>query len=49
MASNLQFNVARELLMHRTKGTQLTYAPLKDTASHLRSVAHIDEQALAGC
>ena len=40
------FNVARELLMDRLKDAQLHYAPLEDKASHLRSVAHIDEQAL---
>jgi ribosomal protein S18 acetylase RimI-like enzyme len=40
------FNVARELLMGRLKGAQLRYAPLEDKASHLHSVAHIDEQAL---
>jgi len=39
------FNVARELLMDRLKDAQLHYAPLEDKASHLRSVAHIDEQA----
>jgi ribosomal protein S18 acetylase RimI-like enzyme len=40
------FNVGRTLLMDRLKGEQLPYAPLEDTASHLRSVAHVDEQAL---
>jgi GNAT superfamily N-acetyltransferase len=40
------FNVARELLMDRVKGTELHYAPLEDKASHLHSIAHIDEQAL---
>jgi len=40
------FKVARELLMDRLKGAQLHYAPLEDKASHLHSVAHIDEQAL---
>jgi len=40
------FNVARGLLMDRLKGAQLRYAPLEDKASHLQSVAHIDEQAL---
>ena len=40
------FNVARDLLMDRLKGAQLRYAPLEDNASHLHSVAHIDEQAL---
>ncbi|HMF26074.1 MAG TPA: GNAT family N-acetyltransferase [Pseudolabrys sp.] len=40
------FNVAREVLMDRLKGGQLRYAPLEDKASHLHSVAHIDQQAL---
>jgi GNAT superfamily N-acetyltransferase len=40
------FNVARELLMDRLEGAQLRYAPLEDKASHLHSVAHIDERAL---
>lgn len=40
------FNVARELLMDRVKGAQLRYEPLEDTASHLYSVAQIDEQVL---
>jgi GNAT superfamily N-acetyltransferase len=40
------FNVRRDLLMERLKGAQLHYAPLEDKASHLRSVAHIDEQVL---
>jgi len=40
------FNVARDLLMDRLKSAQLRYAPLEDKASHLHSVAHIDEQAL---
>jgi len=40
------FNVARDLLMDRLKGAQLRYALLEDKASHLHSVAHIDEQAL---
>jgi len=37
---------ARELLMDRSKGAQLRYVPLEDKASHLHSVARIDEQAL---
>jgi ribosomal protein S18 acetylase RimI-like enzyme len=40
------FSVARERLMGRLKGAQLRYVPLEDKASHLHSVAHIDEQAL---
>jgi hypothetical protein len=32
--------------MDRLKDEQLRAAPLEDRASHLRSVAHIDEQAL---
>jgi GNAT superfamily N-acetyltransferase len=40
------FNVARELLVDRLQGAQLRHAPLEDKASHLHSVAHIDEQAL---
>jgi GNAT superfamily N-acetyltransferase len=40
------FNVARELLMDRIKGTELHYTPLEDKASHLHSIAHIYEQAL---
>jgi hypothetical protein len=40
------FNVARDLLMDRLKSAQLRYAPLEDKASHLHSVARIDEQAL---
>jgi GNAT superfamily N-acetyltransferase len=40
------FKVAREVLMDRLKGAQLDYAPLEDKASHLHSVARIDEQAL---
>jgi GNAT superfamily N-acetyltransferase len=40
------FNVTRELLMDRVKATELHYAPLEDKASHLHSIAHIDEQAL---
>jgi ribosomal protein S18 acetylase RimI-like enzyme len=40
------FKVARELLMDRLKGAQLRYVPLEDKASHLHSVAHIDERTL---
>jgi hypothetical protein len=40
------FNVGLALLMDRLKDEQLRPAPLEDRASHLRSVARIDEQAL---
>ncbi len=40
------FDVAHEVLMGRSSGAQLRYAPIEDIPSHLRSVAHIDEQAL---
>jgi acetyltransferase (GNAT) family protein len=40
------FNVGRALLLDRLKDEKFRPAPLEDRASHLRSVAHIDEQAL---
>jgi ribosomal protein S18 acetylase RimI-like enzyme len=39
-------SVTREVLMDRLQGAQLRYVPLEDTASHLRSIAEIDAQAL---
>src|SRR5882762_2495751 len=40
------FGVARDLLAGRLQGAQLRCVPLEDTASHLRSLAQIDAEAL---
>ena len=40
------FEVAREAVVSNSRGALLRCAPLKNTVSHLRSLAKIDEQAL---